>query len=151
MITNENLEAANEKLLEIIQSGNLKKANLLNILLYDLNILDETQLIDNIVEEHHLGLVDLLNYDLSILKELELDLDLCWVTYTIPFDRIEDFVMIATAYYLSKPARTFWEERFEGSHIIWYVASLSSVAGALERVTSEMNKEDAGEEAKKES
>lgn len=149
LITNEDLEAANEKLLEIIQSGDLKGANLLNILLYDLNVLDESKLIDNIVDEYHLGMVDLMNYDLSAMKDMNLNYDLCWATFTVPFDRVEDFVMIGTAYYLSKPAVNFWEEQFEGTNIIWYVCSLSSVAGAMERFQTELNAEEEAEKAEK--
>jgi len=141
LITNESLEAANEKLLDIIQSGNLKGASLLNILLYDLGVLNENELIDKIVEEYRLGMIDLTSYDLNSLREIELDLDLCWVTFTVPFDRIENFVKIATAYYLSKPARAFWEEQFAGSQIIWYVSSLASIAGALDRFVGELNVE----------
>lgn len=148
LLTNENLEVANEKLLEIIQSGNLRKANLLNILLYELNVLDESKLIDTLIEEFHLGLIDLANYDLSALKEMGLDFDLCWATFTVPFDKVENYVKIATSYYLSKPARTYWEEQFEGAQIIWYISSLGSVVNTLERATAEMVKEEAAKEAK---
>lgn len=99
LVTSEDLEAANEKLLETIQSGDMRGASLLNILIYELKALDEAQLIDSLVEIDEVSLVDLSNYDLARFRDYKLDRDLCWATYTIPFDRVEDFNMVATGYY----------------------------------------------------
>ena len=133
LISSENLEAANEKLLEIIQSGNLKTANLLNILIYELNLLNENELINRTLEEHSLGLIELSNYDLSVMQQMDLDPEICLVTYTLPFDMIDDYVKIATSFYLSKPARDYWEEKFKNFHIIWYISTINSIAETLER------------------
>lgn len=146
LIRNEDLEASNEKLLGAIQKGDMRSANLLNILLYDLKCLDETALIDLIVEDSGLGLIDLANYDVSYLAGTGVDIDLCWATFTIPFDQVEGFTMVATAYYMSKPTVAHWEEYF-GGEVIWYLASVASIAEALERVQSVKSKE--AEESKK--
>ncbi len=142
LLKNEDLEAANERLLEAIQSGDARTANLLNILLYDLRILEEPDLIDAIMEDEDIGIIDLGNYDLSFLVEHPIDMDLCWATYTIPFDQVEGFTMIASAYYLSKPAVSFWEEQFPGP-VLWYVSSVGSIAEAIERHLAENPPEEA--------
>ncbi|MGE9294649.1 MAG: hypothetical protein ACQKBW_13645 [Puniceicoccales bacterium] len=142
LLKNEDLEAANERLLEAIQKGDARTANLLNILLYDLRNLEEADLIDSIMEDEGIGIIDLANYDLAFLKDSKVDIDLCWATYTVPFDQVEGFTMIATAYYLSKPAMTFWEEQFPGP-VLWYVCSVGSIAESLERFISENPPEEA--------
>lgn len=129
----EDLEAANEKLLESVQSGNMRAANLLNILIYELKSVDENALIEKVVEEEEgVGLIDLSNYDMGKFREMKVDIELCYATYTIPFDRVEDFTMVATAYYLSKPTIQYWEETI-GGNIIWYLCSVGSIAEAIER------------------
>lgn len=133
LITNEQLEAANEILLNSVQSGDLRSVNLLNILLFELKVLDEDLLIDRVIEEAKIGLVDLRNYDLSNFSDYKVSTDLCAATYTLPFDRVEDIYMVATAYYLSKPVIQFWEEQLPGK-VIWYVASAATISEAIERV-----------------
>ncbi len=147
LITNEQLEAANEILLTSVQAGDLRGVNLLNILLFDLKVLDEDLLIDRILDEAKIGIVDLRNYDLSTFADFKLETDLCSATYTLPFDRVEDIYMVATAYYLSKPVIQFWEEQLPGK-VLWYVASAAAVSEAIERIdqqAGEKKKEDAAE------
>lgn len=136
LLANDDLEAANQKLLEGIQKGDARSANLLNILLYELKVLEEADLIDSIVEQDDVGIIDLANYDLGFLSNQNVNLDICWATYTIPFDQVEGFTMIATAYYLSKPAVTYWEEQFPGP-VLWYLCSVGSIAESLERYLAE--------------
>ncbi|WOO42868.1 hypothetical protein [Rubellicoccus peritrichatus] len=137
LILNEDLEAANEKVLQAVQKEDPRGANLLNILLYDLQKLDEPALIDETLEQHDIGVIDLANYDLSFLTETEVSFSICWSTFTVPFDCVENFTMIATAYYLSKPTIDFWESQFDGP-IIWYVSSVASIADALARAETEI-------------
>ncbi|WP_309387316.1 hypothetical protein [Cerasicoccus frondis] len=134
LIKTDDLEAANEKLLEAVQSGNMRGANLLNILLYDVKAIDEAQLVEEITEDESLGLIDLTHYDMTKFREINVDIDLCYATYTVPFDRVEDFTMIATAYYMSKPTIQYWEETI-GGNIIWYICSVASIAEAIERAS----------------
>lgn len=144
LVTNEDLETANEKLLEIVQAGDLHGASLMNILVFDLKALDEAALIDSLMEQDDVSLIDLANYDLAKFRDMRVNTDLCWATFTMPFDRVEDFYMVATGYYLSEPAKQFWAEQLEGK-IIWYVASIASIAEALERATSEKSETKGGE------
>ncbi len=133
-IKQEDLEAANEKLLENVQNGDMRGANLLNILLYDLKVIDESALIDVVTENEDIGLIDLAHYDMVKFREINVDIELCYATYTVPFDRVEDFTMVATAYYLSKPTIQYWEDTI-GGNIIWYVCSVASIAEAIERAS----------------
>lgn len=141
LIKTEDLEAANEKLLEAVQSGNMRGANLLNILLFDLKTVDEAQLVDEITEDESVGLIDLSNYDMGKFREINADIDLCYATYTVPFDKVEDFTMVATGYYLSKPTIQYWEEAL-GGNIIWYVCSVASIAEAIERASQVASSEE---------
>jgi len=129
------LEAANERLLETIQTAELHQANLLNILLLDLKCLDESRLIESQIDEFDLGAIDLSSYNLQRAAELNSDIDLCRATYSLPFDRVEDFIMVASAFFLSKPAIQYWEEQLQGN-VIWYVATVGSIAEALERLAA---------------
>ena len=134
LLSVETLEAANEKLLENIQAGDLRSANLLNILLFEMKAFEEQALIDQIVEESNIGLIDLHNYNmLKIGNEVALDHDLCWATYTVPFDKVEEFTFLATAYYLSKPAIKAWEDAMSG-RLVWYTSSITSIFNALGRL-----------------
>lgn len=146
LITNEQLEAANEILLSSVQSGDLRGVNLINILLFDLKVLDEDLLMDQILDEVKIGIVDLRNYDLSDFATFNLETDLCLATYTLPFDRVEDIYMVATAYYLSKPVIQFWEEQLPGK-VLWYVSSAASISEAIERIDLQAGEKPKGEEA----
>jgi len=134
LIKVEDLEAANEKLLEHVQNGDMRAANLLNILLFDLKVIDENVLIDSVTEDEDVGLIDLAHYDMAKFREINADIELCYATYTVPFDKVEDFTMIATSYYLSKPTVHYWEETI-GGNIIWYLCSVASIAEAIERAS----------------
>ncbi|MEM9226666.1 MAG: hypothetical protein AAGA45_01745 [Verrucomicrobiota bacterium] len=136
LVSSNDLEAANEKLLEVIQAGDIRGASLLNILTIELKVLDEAALIDSMVEMDEVSLVDLSTYDISKFKEMKVDIDLCWATFTFPFDRMENFAMLATSYYLSEPTKKFWLEHFNGD-VIWYTTSILSIAKALERAEEE--------------
>ncbi|MGF1450397.1 MAG: hypothetical protein ACFB20_13400 [Opitutales bacterium] len=127
------LETANAKLLEIIQSGEMRQASLLNILMYDMQVLEEEALIERILEDTGLGLIELGSYDLTRMDTPSWDIGACWATQTVPYDAIEGFHFVATAYYLSQPARKWWEELLDGE-IIWYVAPMASIADCLEQL-----------------
>lgn len=137
LLSNADLETANEKLLEVVQAGDLRSASLLNILIFELKALDESKLIDSLMERDEVSLIDLGNYDLGKFREMRVNIDVCWATFTIPFDRVEDFYMVATGYYLSEPAKQYWAEQFDGK-ILWYVASITSIAEALDRAGREL-------------
>ena len=47
--------------------------------------------------------------DIALLRK-DLDLGMCWATWTVPYDKEEEFWFIATAYYLSPAVRAHWEK-----------------------------------------
>jgi hypothetical protein len=130
LISNDDLEAANEKLLEAIQAGDLRNASLLNVLLLDLKTLDENVLLEYQLEHENVGAIDLEPFDLSDMAQQPLELDLCQATYTVPFDRVETVTLVATSYYLSKPAVDYWTQQL-GGNILWYVSGVSSILSAI--------------------
>jgi hypothetical protein len=133
LISNDVLEAANERLLEIIQAGEATNASLLYVLLFDLKELNESSLIESVVETEKLGAIDLEGYNLTNVKDLDLDFNLCQATFTLPFDCLEGVWMVATSYYLSRPAVQHWEQFLEGP-VVWYVSSVASIIAGMERL-----------------
>lgn len=132
----EDLEKANERLLEVIALQQARQSTVLGILAYEMKVVREEDVLQHIVETEGAGLVDLRNYD--TLEELKkgLDIGACWATWSVPFDREEDFHFIATAYYLSPAVRTFWEKQF-GPQIVWYGTTLDVIADYLEKLEGE--------------
>ena len=132
----EDLEKANERLLEAISAKQVRQSTVLGILAYEMKVLREEDVLQHIVETEGAGLVDIRNYDTLDELKKTLDAEACWATWSVPFDREEDFCFIATAYYLSPAVRTFWEKQL-GSHIIWYGTTLDVIADYLERLEAE--------------
>jgi hypothetical protein len=141
----DDLELANEKFMAVIQSGEIKHASILNALIYDLKVLDENKVINFTVEEREIGLVDLSFYELQSLNGMNIDLELCWATSTVPFDAIEGTYMLATCYYLSAPVVKYWEDAL-GGKVIWYATSCASMSRALERIQEIHNAEEEADE-----
>jgi len=133
LITVETLDQANQRLLEVLQTGNLKQASLLYVLLYDLHALSEEALLTHLVDEYSLPLVDLHGYELERSVQRPLDMDLCWTSWTVPFDRVEDVWFVASAYYLSQPVVKHWNNLL-GDTVIWYGASFATMTEALDRL-----------------
>ncbi|MGK0176497.1 MAG: hypothetical protein ACJAUA_000641 [Zhongshania aliphaticivorans] len=134
LITNAQMEAANEKFIEAAQTTNTyKNTSILKILLHDLKALDEDRLLSHISEEYKIGLVDLKQIELQESSPIEMDLSLCWATLTVPFDQVDQTFMLATCYYMSSPTLKYWEELL-GGKIIWYATSMISVTSYLEGI-----------------
>ncbi|MGJ8653420.1 MAG: hypothetical protein ACSHX8_09120 [Opitutaceae bacterium] len=139
------LELANEKFMASIQKTDLKHASILNTLVYDLKVLDENQLIKYMVEDSGLSLIDLTFCNLQSLRPMGVDMDLCWATSTVPFDKVEDTYMLASCYYLSAPVVKQWEEVLKG-HVIWYATTCVSMTRALEKIEAIHESEDEADE-----
>ncbi len=133
LISIEDLEFANKKLLEIIQAGDFKQASILNILAFEMKKIEEAVLIDFIMENDGVGLIDLKNYDVTKGVGATLDYNMCWATWTLPFNFIDNIYFVATSYYLSLPVRKYWTLVL-GENIIWYAINISSLSEALERL-----------------
>ncbi len=132
----EHLEAANERFLELAATDNPRQTTLLGILAYEHKVLREEDVLQHAVDEHGIGLVDLREYDLAEEIKSVLDLDVCWATWSLPFDREEDFHFVATASYLSPAVRSLWEKRL-GGPVIWYGTTLEMIADALEKIAAD--------------
>lgn len=134
----EDLEAANERLLEVAASGQVRQSSVLSILIYEKKVLREEDVLHHVVDDHGVGVVDLRGYDVPEEVRKEIDLDACWATWSVPFDREEDFHFVATAYYLSPAVRTHWEKKL-GGQIIWQATTMDIIADFLDRMQAERN------------
>src|SRR6478609_23279 len=132
----EDLEAANERLLEIAASGQVRQSSVLSILVYEKKVLREEDVLHHVVDDHGVGVVDLRGYEVPDEVKKDMDIDACWATWSVPFDREEDFHFVATAYYLSPAVRTHWEKKL-GGHIIWQATTMDIIADFLDRITAE--------------
>jgi hypothetical protein len=129
----EDLEKANERLLEIIATNQPRQATVLGVLAYELRVIREEDVLQHLVESEGLGLIDLRGYEPPEDTKKGLDLDACWATWSVPFDQEEDFTFIASAYYLSPAVRTFWEKKFEGP-LLWFGTTLEGIAEHMDRL-----------------
>lgn len=136
LVKMEDLEKANERLLEVLASNQPRQSTVLGILAYEMKVVREDDVLQHIVETEGAGLVDLRNYETSDEIKKNLDVGACWATWSVPFDREEEFYFIATAYYLSPAVRAFWEKQF-GAQIIWYGTTLDVIADYLEKMEAE--------------
>jgi hypothetical protein len=132
----EDLEAANERLLEVAASGQVRQSSVLSILVYEKKVLKEEDVLHHVVDDHGVGVVDLRGYDVPDEVKRDMDLDACWATWSVPFDREEDFHFVATAYYLSPAVRTHWEKKL-GGQIIWQATTMDIIADFLDRMQAE--------------
>ena len=132
----EDLEAANERLLEVAATGQVRQSSVLNILVNEKKVLSEEDVLHHVVDDHGVGVVDLRGYDVPDEVRKDTDLDACWATWSVPFDREEDFHFIATAYYLSPAVRSYWEKKL-GGQIIWQATTMEIIADFLDRLHAE--------------
>lgn len=131
----ENLETANEKLMDIVGLDQPRQSTILGILAYDMKVLKEDDVLHHLVEAEGVGLVDLREYEVPEDSKKNLDTGACWATWSVPFDREEEFHFVATAYYLSPAVRTFWEKQL-GGPILWFGTTLEGIADYLEKLAS---------------
>jgi hypothetical protein len=129
----ENLEAANERLLELISAGDYRKGSVLSILAFELQVVKEADALHHVMEEHGVGLIDLRSYDVPDDLRATVDLGACWATWSLPFDREEDVYFVATAYYLSPAVRAYWEKNL-GGPVVWYGTTQEMLADYFEKM-----------------
>jgi hypothetical protein len=132
----EDLEVANERVLELAGQGDFRQATVLGILALEKKVLREEDVLHAVMEEHQLGVVDLRHYDVPEEIRKTLDLGMCWASWTVPYDKEEDFWLVATAYYLSPAVRTAWEKKL-GGPIVWHVTTMDVIADFLDRQQAE--------------
>jgi hypothetical protein len=114
LIKIEDLEKANERLLEVMALEQPRQCTVLGILAYEMKVLREEDALQHIVDNDGAGLVDLRDYEVADEVKKSMDPGACWATWSVPFDREEDFYFVATAYHLSPPVRAFWEKQLAG-------------------------------------
>ena len=129
----EDLETANEKLIDVVASEQPRQSTILGILAYDMKVLKEDDVLHHLVESEGVGLVDLRDYDVPDDSKKNLDRGACWATWSVPFDREEEFHFVATAYYLSPAVRAHWEKTL-GGPILWFGTTLEGIADYLEKL-----------------
>lgn len=138
IISDEDFAKANERLMELLQNGQLKQASLINILCHELKCVAESALVEHLVEDHSIGLVDLTHVKVKPLaNDLKFDYDMCWASGTLPFESLDGVVCVATINFLSKPIVKHWEDLLK-KPIFWYGTSVLSFTQALERLTEQV-------------
>lgn len=128
----EELEQANERLLQIVDSSPPRQCTVLGVLAYEMKVLKEEELLQFLVEQEGLGVVDLRCYEIAEDAVKGLDLGACWATWSVPFDQVDGFHFIASAYWLSPAVRTFWEKQLNGP-ILWFGTTLEGIADFIEK------------------
>lgn len=136
LISLEQLEAANNILLDKIHEENAREAALLRILMWEQDALKESDLIDFQVDKFELGLVDLGFFSYLPNMEDVFTIEDCWSTWTVPFDHENGFYFLATAYYLSTPVTQYWEDKLEG-RVKWFVTEIGNISTLLENAEQE--------------
>ena len=132
----EDLNTANEKFIEAVGGDQPRNATILGLLAYDMKVLKEDDVLHQLVENDGLGLVDLRNYEVPDEVKKDLDIEACWATWSVPFDKEEEFFFVATAYYLSPAVKNHWEKRL-GGPILWFGTTLEVIAEHLEKMGAE--------------
>ena len=130
----EDIDEANQKLLEAIEAGNFRQMSLLNALIYDLGKLEEKDYIDFVLRESKIGLITLRNYRLRPMGNEMNDPEICWATWTVPFDQVGDYYLLATAYHPRLPVVQHWEQLAD-LPVIWYGATIQGITEAIDRLT----------------
>lgn len=132
LVSIEALDAANERLLELLSnSGSEQRISLLSILVNEKQSVAEQTVIERVIEDDGIGLIDVRNIDVPEELVAITNRDECWATWTVPFDMVEDTRYVATAYYLSPAVRSYWEDKTTGK-IVWFVAPLHTITEYLE-------------------
>lgn len=134
LVTPEQLDAANGKLLELMKNAEFKQANLLSLLFAMEHGPKEGAIVQYQIDTHELGLINLTNYNLERSVENNVDVAACWATRTLPYERQEEFVFMATNFYLSEAVRKFWQDLYKDYQLVWSVATVGNMTESLERM-----------------
>ena len=134
---------------EHLRNRNFKRACLLKILTWDLDLVDESVVLDYQVEEFNLGYCNVVNYDLDRTRLPEFTFNECWVTMSLPIDFVNGVFFVSTASFLSANIKEHWEKRLT-PNIIWFLSDLSSITRALEQLEKEEERAESVEETEQE-
>lgn len=136
LISVEQLNAATERFLQVLDTAAEFDASLLSVLINETKALTEEGLLEYLIDEEALGLIDVRDIDYNDDIKLHIKPDSCWATWTVPFDKDEEINYVASAYFLSPAVRQYWEKHL-GGPIIWFGASMESITDFLEKLEIE--------------
>ncbi len=147
-LTNEEMIEQAQPLLEkYLEEGEIKRACLLKILIWDLELIEEKNVLDYHIEEFHLGYCNTTNYKIDREALPDFKLNECWATMSIPVDFNSGVFFVATCNYLSSAVMEHWEMRLTPK-IFWYLTDLTTLTRTLEDLEKEENKESEKEDEK---
>lgn len=132
LLSIEQLEAANTRFLDNIATpgSNGLPRHLLHVLLYETQSLTEAALLNHQVDELTLPLIDLRRFEPN--EEFRARyIGQAWATLSLPFDRDQDVVFIASCYQLSPLVRDYWQKEI-GGDLLWHVTSLESLTETID-------------------
>lgn len=99
--------------------------------------LKEDQLLHLALDEHpEIGLVNPSSYEIPDDLRKSLDLEVCWATLSMPYDRDDGVIYIASAFNLSAGAKSQWAKHFPGL-IIWSACTTADLDAALDALANE--------------
>ncbi len=128
LTTVDDMDKANEVFISLARSGDVRRASLLRIMIYDHQSITEESLLDYQLEHCPVGAVMLENYNLEEELYADIPLELMRASWTLPIDKVGGRWFLASCYYLSDVVKEFWEEKLQ-ARINWYVTTM----GQLER------------------
>ena len=129
----EDLEKADERLLQIVASSPPRQCTVLGILADELKVVREEDDVQYLVENGGISAVDLRFYEVPEEIPPTLNLATCWATWSLPFDKVDGFNFVASAYYLSPVVRSHWENLLNGP-ILWFGTAFEGIADYLEKL-----------------
>ncbi|MBM3842827.1 MAG: hypothetical protein FJ397_06110 [Verrucomicrobia bacterium] len=132
LLTVGQLQEANERWLEWVAGGE-RGASLLRVLTQSLKFLREGDVLRHAMEHEGAGLVDLRDFDVPDEFRRLPDSGACWATWTVPFDKLDGFTCLASAYVLSPVVKAHWEARLPGP-LLWFGTTLDGVTEHLGRL-----------------
>ncbi len=127
----EDLEKANERLLEVIGSDLPRQTTVLGILAFEHKVVREEDILAHVVDHERIGLIDLAHFEIEDEIKSKIDIGAAWATWSVLIDKEEDVTSIATAYYLSPAVRKYWEGEIDGQ-VLWFGTTMESIAELLE-------------------
>lgn len=133
----ERLDEANEVFVNRLREGDLRQTSLLRVLLFDLQCLDESRLLDYQIQHENIGALSIAQYGVPESLATSFSLGECVATWTAPIDIMGEVHCLATSYYLSDFVRQFWHEKL-GPNIVWYASPIAELDAYFEALQERM-------------
>ena len=121
---------------DFIAKDAIKRASILKIISWDLDLIEEKSVLDYQIDHCNLGYCNLVNYQIDRDNLPHFTLEECWGTMTLPFDFMAGVFFVATSSYLSPDALEHWGKRLS-REIVWFVSDLSTLTLTLEEMEKE--------------